>query len=308
PNGNPTFSSHPELTSPEVKDDIFNPEGGNVLPEKLLDLDSTKDLHPPHHVNPLSGSTNSSSSSNHLLEEFVDELALITFPPENDDLQFDIESDLKELECLLHHDPIKDIDSILKDSIDQSNLADLNDNLIDTMPKMFTDKHALDYSSPPLYDEYDDDLFEVESDIEYVYDDPFDSKGEKIKESKLLIDELDLRCDFVPSSEYDSILSEDFFKVDALPSTNNKDKVLNPDILIQENFFEIITCVAQDKKLAISHAFLMQDNFDPPLYELPFFKEVPRSKIQLPFSSENEKKNFKPRIHTFEKVHSTLIT
>nr|GFA34881.1 reverse transcriptase domain-containing protein [Tanacetum cinerariifolium] len=33
PSGNPTFSSHPELTSPEVKDDIFDPEGGNVLPE-----------------------------------------------------------------------------------------------------------------------------------------------------------------------------------------------------------------------------------------------------------------------------------
>nr|GEU81841.1 reverse transcriptase domain-containing protein [Tanacetum cinerariifolium] len=81
PSGNPTFSSHPELTSLEVKDDIFNPEGGNVLPEKLLDLDSTKDLHPPHHVNPLSGRTTSSSSPNQLLEEFADELALITFPP-----------------------------------------------------------------------------------------------------------------------------------------------------------------------------------------------------------------------------------
>nr|GFB52038.1 hypothetical protein [Tanacetum cinerariifolium] len=41
--GNPTFSSHPKLTSPKAKDDIFNPEGGNVLIEKLLDLDSTKD-------------------------------------------------------------------------------------------------------------------------------------------------------------------------------------------------------------------------------------------------------------------------
>nr|GEZ36673.1 hypothetical protein [Tanacetum cinerariifolium] len=97
--GNPTFSSHPELTSPEVKDDIFNPEGGNVLPEKLLDLDSTKDLHPPHH-----------------------------------------------------------------DSVDQSNLDDLNDNLVDSMPEMFNKEHALDYTSPPLYDEYDDDLFKVESD------------------------------------------------------------------------------------------------------------------------------------------------
>nr|GEZ96841.1 hypothetical protein [Tanacetum cinerariifolium] len=41
--GNPTFSSHLKLTSPEVKDDVFDPEGGNVLIEKLLDLDSTKD-------------------------------------------------------------------------------------------------------------------------------------------------------------------------------------------------------------------------------------------------------------------------
>nr|GFA47111.1 reverse transcriptase domain-containing protein [Tanacetum cinerariifolium] len=64
--GNPTFSSHPNLTSPEVKDDIFDPEEGNVLIEKFLDLDSTKDLPPPHNVNPLSGSTTSSSSPNHL--------------------------------------------------------------------------------------------------------------------------------------------------------------------------------------------------------------------------------------------------
>nr|GEW89152.1 reverse transcriptase domain-containing protein [Tanacetum cinerariifolium] len=213
PSGNPTFSSHLILTSPEVKDDVFNPEGGNVLTKKLLDLDSTKYLHPPHpphHINPLSGSTTSSSSPNHLLEEFADELALITFPLGYDDLSFDIESDLKEIEYMLHQDPIKDMDSILKVSIDQSNLDDLNDNLVDTMPEMFTDEHALDYSSPPLYDEYDDDLFEVESDTEYVYDDPFDSKGEKIKDSKLLIDELDLSSDFLPPSESDSFLSKDF--------------------------------------------------------------------------------------------------
>nr|GEX05375.1 hypothetical protein [Tanacetum cinerariifolium] len=38
-----TFSSHLKLTSLKVKDDVFNPKGGNVLIEKLLDLDSTKD-------------------------------------------------------------------------------------------------------------------------------------------------------------------------------------------------------------------------------------------------------------------------
>nr|GEW00204.1 hypothetical protein [Tanacetum cinerariifolium] len=288
-----SYSNQPQKESINLinvfndSNDIFDLEGGNVLPEKLLDLDSTKDLHPPLHVNPLSGSTTSSSSPNKLLEEFADELALITFPPGNDDLSFDIEFDLKEIEYLLHHDPIKDIDSILKDSVDQSNLVDLNGNLVDTMPEVFTDEHGLDYSSPLLYDEYDDDLFEVESDTEYVYDDPFDSKGEKIKEFKLLIDELDLPSDFLPSSKYDSILSEDFSKVDALPSTNNEDK--------------------NEKKLAISHASLMLEDFDPPLYELSFFKEVPMSKILLPFSYENEEKVFKPGIHASEKVHSSLI-
>nr|GEW88100.1 hypothetical protein [Tanacetum cinerariifolium] len=284
--GNPTFSSYPKLTLPKVKDDIFDPKGGNVLPEKLLDLDYTKDLYPPHHVNTLSGNTTSFSSPNQLLEEFTDELALITFPSGNDDLQFDIKSDLKKIEYLIHHDPIKDIDSILKYLIDPSNLAYHTNNLVDSMPKMFTDEHALDYSSPPLYDEYDDDLFkeiefllyqgkdsslkdsidqtdlanlddyfidpipemftnehapdysspprfdvydddflEVESDADNVYDDPFDSKGEKIKESKLLIDELGLPCDFFLYSEYDSFNSQDFFKADALPSPNNEDKV-----------------------------------------------------------------------------------
>nr|GEV14281.1 hypothetical protein [Tanacetum cinerariifolium] len=276
--GNPTFSSHPELTLPKVKDDIFDPEGGNVLPEKFLDLDSTKDLYPPHNVNSLSGSTTSSSPT-HLLEEFADELAIITFPLGND-------------------------------SVDEDNLDDLNDNLVDTMPEMFTDKHALDYSSPPLYDEYDDDLFEVESDTEYVYDDPFDSNGEKIKESKLLIDDLDLLRDFLPSFEYDSFLSEDFSEVDAFTSTNNEDKVFNPGMLIQENLFEIIIRVTPDKnvkKPSISHASLILEGFDPPLYELPFFKEVPRSKTLLLFSSENKEKVFKPGILTYKEVHSSFI-
>nr|GEU34871.1 hypothetical protein [Tanacetum cinerariifolium] len=150
-------------------------------------------------------------------------------------------------------------------------------------------------------------FFEIEFDTENVYDDPFDSKGEKIKESKLLIDELDLPCDFLPF-EYDSIFSKDFSKVDALPSTNNEDKIFNPGILIQEKPFEIITRVVQDKKLAISNASLLIEDFDPPLHELSFFKEVPRSKMLLPFLSGNKEKVFKPGIHTSKKVHSSLIT
>nr|GEU70799.1 reverse transcriptase domain-containing protein [Tanacetum cinerariifolium] len=250
--------------------------------EMILHLDSIEDLHPPHHVNPLSGSTTYSYSPSYLLEEFADELALITFPPKyDDDLQFDIESYLKEIEYLLYHDPIKDIDSILMDSIDQYNLTDLNDNFVDSMPEMFTDEHAFDYSSPLLFDEYDDDLFEVESDTEMFMMILLTLRERKSK--------------------------KDFSRVDALPSTNNEEKVFNPSILIQENPFEIITRVVQDKKLAISHASLIIEDFNPPLYELPFFKEVSRSKILLPFSSKNEEKVFKPGIHTSEKVHSFLI-
>nr|GEZ15835.1 hypothetical protein [Tanacetum cinerariifolium] len=282
--GNPTFSSYTDLTSPEVKDDIFDLEVGIVLIEKLINLDSTKEIRPPHNINPSTGST-TSSSPDHLLEEFADELALITFSPGNDDLPFNIESDLKEIEYLLNYDPTKEMDSTLEDSVDKENLTDLNDNLFDTIPEMFTDEHTLDYSSPPLYDEYDDDLDEFESDTDDAYNDPFDSKEEKINESKLLIDKLNLPglSDFLPSLEYDSFLFEDFSEVDALPSTNNEDNI------------------------ATSHASLILEDFDLPLYELPFHKEVPKSETLLSFSSENKEKVFKPRILTSKGVHSSLL-
>ncbi|GJZ06996.1 reverse transcriptase domain-containing protein [Tanacetum coccineum] len=134
PSGNPTslVSYHTNLTSPEVNDDIFDPEEDII--ENLLNLDKTKNL-PPYHDNQssgnptpisepetndsfppgncnpssllppfhnsLSGSTTSSSPSLHIsetsdyfLEEFADELAHITFPPGNDDLPFDAEFSL----------------------------------------------------------------------------------------------------------------------------------------------------------------------------------------------------------------------
>nr|GFD16008.1 hypothetical protein [Tanacetum cinerariifolium] len=97
-------------------------------------------------------------SSEAFLEEFTDELALITYPPDyNDNLQFDIESDLKKIEFLLYQG--KDFN--LKDSIDQMDLANLDDYFVYPIPKMFTDEHAPDYSSPSRFDVYDDDFLEV---------------------------------------------------------------------------------------------------------------------------------------------------
>ncbi|GKE50199.1 reverse transcriptase domain-containing protein, partial [Tanacetum coccineum] len=82
PSGNPTspFSSHTDLTSSEVNDDIFDPE--EDITENLLNLDKTKDL-PPYHDNQLSGNlipisepeTKSSSSSPTLI--FLEESNLI---------------------------------------------------------------------------------------------------------------------------------------------------------------------------------------------------------------------------------------
>nr|GEX53604.1 reverse transcriptase domain-containing protein [Tanacetum cinerariifolium] len=178
-------------------------------------------------------------------------------------LIFDTESNLREIEFLLYQGK----DSDFKDSIDQTDLANLDAYFINPTLEMFNDEHAPDYSFPPRFDVYDDDFLEIESEADNFYDDPFDSKGEKIKESKLLIDELDLPCDFLRYSEYDSFNSQDFSGNDALPSPDNEDK-----------------------------------DFDPPFYEPIVFKYVPKSMRLLPFSSENEEKVFKQGIYTSEKV------
>ncbi|GJT78548.1 reverse transcriptase domain-containing protein [Tanacetum coccineum] len=62
---------------PGSDDTDFDPEGDLRLIEELLNNDPSSPLPLSH--NPLSGST-TSSSPDHLLEEFTDELALITFP------------------------------------------------------------------------------------------------------------------------------------------------------------------------------------------------------------------------------------
>ncbi|GJZ55542.1 reverse transcriptase domain-containing protein [Tanacetum coccineum] len=370
--GNLTSFSHPDLTSPEVNDDIFNLEEDII--ENFLNLDKTKDL-PPYHDNPLSGNptliskpvTKSSSSSptltsieesdliweefeaylasdsfplgnsNHsshlppfhnslsgsttssspslpisetsdyFLKEFADELAYITFPPGNDNLPFDAESDLREIKYLLNHDPINEVDSTLEDSVDKNSP---NDNLVDTISKMFTDEHAFDYSSPPLWDDYDDELFDLKTVNDDTYDDSFYSKEEKFKDSKILIDELDppRSSDFLLFPKCDSAFYEDFYEVDALSSINNEDKVFNPGILIHENLYEITNCATPDKNVKkLTNTSLILEDFNPPLYELPFHKEVPGLGALLSFSSENKEKVFNLRIITSKRVHTSFL-
>ncbi|GJZ12657.1 hypothetical protein Tco_0547887 [Tanacetum coccineum] len=127
--------------------------------------------------------------------------------------------------------------------------------ICDTHSVIFTDVHALDYSSPPLWDDNDDELFDLETVNDNTYDDPFDFKKEKIKDAKLLIDELDPPRSSKECKE--AILIYCFFKflwilisslLDILSIKNSRsetllfvfirkcEKVFNPDSLLLKEF------------------------------------------------------------------------
>nr|GEZ13624.1 reverse transcriptase domain-containing protein [Tanacetum cinerariifolium] len=172
---NPTFSLHKEIASPEVIPAFNDSKGCTFLSEELPDIDSFNDIHPHFDDDPLSGST--TYSANSLLEEFANELALISYPPDYDDNHAcDIESDIREIEFLLYQGE----DSDFKDSIDQSVLTHLDDLFVDPIPELFIDEQPPDYSFPPRFDVYPNDFLEIESDANFN-DDSFDSEGEKSK-------------------------------------------------------------------------------------------------------------------------------
>ncbi|GKA82831.1 hypothetical protein Tco_0789579 [Tanacetum coccineum] len=128
------------------------------------------------------------------------------------------------------------------------------------------------------------ELFDLETVNDDTYDDPFYSKEEKIKDSKILIDELDLprSSDFLPFTECDSVF--------------------------YENFFRVTNCATPDKNVKkISYASLILEDFNPPLYELPFHKEVPGLGDLLSFSSKNKEKVFNSGIITSKRVHASLL-
>ncbi|GJX75004.1 hypothetical protein Tco_0313599 [Tanacetum coccineum] len=125
-----------------------------------------------------------------------------------------------------------------------------------------------------------------------------------------MIDDFDLpgSNDFLPFPECDSVFYEDFSEVDALSLTNNEDKVFNMGILIHENLFEVTNCATPDKNVKkTTNASLILEDFNPPLYELSFHKEVLGLGALLSFSSENEEKVYNPGILTSKRVHTSLL-
>ncbi|GJV66075.1 hypothetical protein Tco_0037715 [Tanacetum coccineum] len=64
----------------------------------------------------------------------------------------------------------------------------------------------------------------------------------------------------------------------------------------------------EDKNVKkITNASLILEDFNPPLYELPFHKEVPGLRILLSFSSKNEENVFNPGILTSKRVHTSFL-
>nr|GFD13484.1 reverse transcriptase domain-containing protein [Tanacetum cinerariifolium] len=110
------------------------------------------------------GDKSTTYSANSLLEEFADELILISYPLDYDDYRAcDIESDIREIEFLLFQGE----DSDFKDSIDQYVLTHCDDLFVDPTPEMFTEEQLPNYSFPPRFDVYPDDFLEIKSDATF---------------------------------------------------------------------------------------------------------------------------------------------
>ncbi|GKC50895.1 reverse transcriptase domain-containing protein [Tanacetum coccineum] len=124
-------------------------------------------------------------TSNSLLEEFADELALLDpFPLGNKDDNFDPKADLKEIEYLLNRDP------------STVSTPTTNINISDPILERFTDEPSLVYSSLSGYD--DDDLFYFNFDNDewkkLLYGNSYNDTHHKTKDSKTrsLIDEANI--------------------------------------------------------------------------------------------------------------------
>nr|GEU95469.1 hypothetical protein [Tanacetum cinerariifolium] len=134
-------------------------------------------------------------TSDSLLEEFADELALLdTFSLRNEDDNFDFRADLREIEYLLNQDPS----------------TESNIEIINPILEKFSNKPAIDYSPPPRDDDDDDDdLFNLKSD------------NDESKSFCMLLDN-------------DLTLPEESSEIVTLSSSpfGNKDKVYNPSMHI----------------------------------------------------------------------------
>ncbi|GJR81521.1 reverse transcriptase domain-containing protein [Tanacetum coccineum] len=89
-----------------------------------------------------------------------------------------------------------------------------------------------------------------------------------------------------------------------ISARKRKSKILTTRLML----CRVTNCATPDKNVKkITNASLILEDSYPPLYELPFHKEVPRLGALLSFSSKNEEKVFNPGILTSRGVHISLL-
>ncbi|GJX43814.1 reverse transcriptase domain-containing protein [Tanacetum coccineum] len=145
--------------SPEIDHADFNLEGDIRLIEELLNNDPSSP--PPLSHNPLSSSTTSSSpsltpveTSDALLEEFADELALLEpFPLGNGDDEFDLEGDILLLEKFLNDDEFtsSDDESLPDEDVPKDNVKIYSNPLFE-----FDDEYISSEVNPLFNEELED--------------------------------------------------------------------------------------------------------------------------------------------------------
>ncbi|GJT86997.1 reverse transcriptase domain-containing protein [Tanacetum coccineum] len=144
--------------SPEIDHADFDLEGDLRLIEELLNNDPSSPLPLSH--NPLSSSTTSSSpsltpveTSDALLEEFADELALLEpFPPGIGDDDFDPEGDILLLEKFLNDDPSSPLPP---KELNFEKLKMIKSSIDDFPPLDVLEEKSVTFSNP-LFDSNDD--------------------------------------------------------------------------------------------------------------------------------------------------------
>ncbi|GJV83701.1 reverse transcriptase domain-containing protein [Tanacetum coccineum] len=193
--------------SPEIDHADFDLEGDLRLIEELLNNDPSSPLPLSH--NPLSSSTTSSSpsltpieTSDALLEEFADELALLEpFPLGNCDDDFDSEGDILLLEKFLNDDDFtsSDDESSPDEDVPKDNVKIYSNPLFEFGDEYISSEPALLVT--PLFNANEDECFDprgvideidafldmdISTDIENGY---HDSEGDIIYLESLLIDD-----------------------------------------------------------------------------------------------------------------------
>nr|GEZ37831.1 reverse transcriptase domain-containing protein [Tanacetum cinerariifolium] len=177
----------------------------------IFQADSTSKHPHKHDTTPLFDSFPSLTpfeTSDNLLEEFADELALLDpFPTRNEDDNFDFEVDLRKIKYLLNQDPSTESDI----------------EIINHILEKFTGEPALDYSPPPRDD--DDDLFDLKSDND--------------EWKKLLYGDSYKDIDFEKDKNLDSKMKLLVVEAHIVESNVLLPQSLNSDLTLPEESFEL---------------------------------------------------------------------